>query len=336
MRILYAIQGTGNGHVARAIEIIPYLQKYAHLDLFISGGNADLIIPYPVKYKSKGISFYYNTRGGINYLSTLRKLKFIAASKEIRELPVENYDLVLNDFEPISAYSCILKKTPIVSFGHQAAFNSIHCPRPIKKSILGELILKRYAPAQNSIGLHFDNYDKNIFTPVIRSDIRNAEPKDLGHVTVYLPAFGTMELMNFFKKIRAFKFHIFSKHISSSFEIDNLLFSPINLKGFSKSLINCHSIIMSSGFEGPSEALYLGKKLMVIPIKGQYEQECNAEALKKMGVPVFKKLDWETLVHIVNHLNYGNHTKMEYKNLTESIIENQILKNITLSEFLVA
>ena len=29
---------------------------------------------------------------------------------------------------------------------------------------------------------------------------------------------------------------------------------------------------------------------MVIPMKGQYEQQCNAAALKKMDVPVLKKL----------------------------------------------
>ncbi len=32
MKILYAIQGTGNGHVARAREIVPILQK--HYDVF--------------------------------------------------------------------------------------------------------------------------------------------------------------------------------------------------------------------------------------------------------------------------------------------------------------
>jgi uncharacterized protein (TIGR00661 family) len=336
MRILYAIQGTGNGHVARAIEIIPYLKKYCHLDLFISGGNSELLLPYPIKFRSKGISFYYNTHGGINYLSTVRKLKFISASKEIRDLPVENYDLVINDFEPISAYSCKLKKTPIISFGHQAAFNSAFCPRPEKRSFLGEFILRKYAPAQQAIGLHFDRYENSIFTPIIRSGIRNTEPKDLGHVTVYLPAFGTLEIMNFFKKIKNYKFQIFSKHIKSPFEIDHITFLPVNLDSFSNSLAQCHSVIMSAGFEGPSEALFLGKKLIVVPIKGQYEQECNAEALRKLGVPVIKRLDWEAHMQIVNFLNVGQKIQIDYPNLTESILENQILNNITLSEFLVA
>jgi len=336
MRILYAIQGTGNGHIARALEIIPYLNKYVHLDLFVSGGNADLNLPYPVKYKSRGVSFFYNSRGGINYLSTLRKLKFIATSKEIRDLPVENYDLVINDFEPISAYSCKLKKIPIISFGHQAAFASVNCPRPTSKSILGELILKRYAPCNSAIGLHFQNYDNSIFTPIIRSDIRKADPKNYGHVTVYLPAFGNNELIRFFSQFKSFKFELFSKHIQSPFEIDNLKFSPINLEGFTKSLINCHSVIMSAGFEGPSEALFLGKKLMVIPIKGQYEQECNAEALKRMDIPVYKKLDLETQADMLYHLHYGDGVRLNYANLTESIIENNILNQITLSEFMVA
>jgi uncharacterized protein (TIGR00661 family) len=50
------------------------------------------------------------------------------------------------------------------------------------------------------------------------------------------------------------------------------------------SFLYCDSVITNSGFQTTSEALYLGKKIMTIPLKGQYEQECNAFALKKMGI----------------------------------------------------
>jgi uncharacterized protein (TIGR00661 family) len=56
-------------------------------------------------------------------------------------------------------------------------------------------------------------------------------------------------------------------------------------------MINCEGIITGAGFETPAEALFLGKKLMVIPIKGQYEQKCNAAAMKPFGVTVVSEID---------------------------------------------
>ena len=56
-------------------------------------------------------------------------------------------------------------------------------------------------------------------------------------------------------------------------------------------MINCSGIITSAGFETPAEALFLGKKLLAIPIKGQYEQLCNAAALEKMGVACINEID---------------------------------------------
>ena len=49
-------------------------------------------------------------------------------------------------------------------------------------------------------------------------------------------------------------------------------------------------VLCGAGFEGPAEALYLGKKLMVIPMQDQYEQQCNAAAAAEIGVPVIKYL----------------------------------------------
>ena len=42
MRIFYAVQATGNGHIARALEILPYLKQYGEVDIFLSGTNAQL------------------------------------------------------------------------------------------------------------------------------------------------------------------------------------------------------------------------------------------------------------------------------------------------------
>jgi len=103
MKILYAIQGTGNGHLSRAVDIIPELKRYGSLDLFVSGAQADISLPYPVKYKSKGLSFYFGKTGGINFYKTFVQNSSNEVLKEINSFPVEKYDLVVNDFEPITA-----------------------------------------------------------------------------------------------------------------------------------------------------------------------------------------------------------------------------------------
>jgi hypothetical protein len=83
VKILYAIQGTGNGHIARAEDIIPELKAYGELDLFVSGAQADLQLKHPVKYRSKGLSFYFGKHGGVDLMKTAQRL-FTMRSKTFR------------------------------------------------------------------------------------------------------------------------------------------------------------------------------------------------------------------------------------------------------------
>ena len=71
----------------------------------------------------------------------------------------------------------------------------------------------------------------------------------------------------------------------------NVKFIPVDKHLFNKSLIHCHAIITGGGFETPAEAIHLGKKVMAIPIRGQYEQCCNAAALDELNIMTLKTID---------------------------------------------
>jgi uncharacterized protein (TIGR00661 family) len=60
-------------------------------------------------------------------------------------------------------------------------------------------------------------------------------------------------------------------------------------------LANCKGVLCGAGFELPSEALFLKKKLFVIPLKGQLEQHYNAKALADLGVPVSYDSDFNMI-----------------------------------------
>lgn len=288
MKIFYAVQATGNGHVSRAQQIYPYLKKLGEVDFFISGNNANLNFALPIKYHSKGCSLHYSKCGGLNYWSILKNIKPISLYKDASSLPLEKYDIIINDFDFVTSLACKLKKLPSVQLGHQASFQSDATPRPDKKSLIGETVLKHYAHASNHIGLHFKSYDSFILPPVIKEEFINAEPTDLKHVTVYLPSFQQHCLLKAFSKLQHIKFHWFLDKTQSIRIEKNITYYPIDQVQFNKSLLSCHGLITGGGFETPSEALYLGKKLMSIPIKNHYEQQCNAAALKKLGVEVLE------------------------------------------------
>lgn len=284
MKLLYSVQATGNGHISRAMELLPYLQHYGKVDIFLSGDNSNLVLDAPIRYRSKGLSLYYNCDGGLDYWQITKAFELSRIKREIKELPVEKYDLVLNDFEYITAAACAKKGIPSVNFGHQASFQSNKTPRPGKRSITGEWVLKNYAKASRYIGLHFRNYDDFIFTPIIKKEILYAELSNKNYITVYLPSFCEQQLKDLLKPFSDFRFEIFCRETKQPFQFRNIQFLPIEKNRFNKSLINCTGIITGAGFETPAEALHLEKKLMCIPIKGQYEQQCNAAALKEMGV----------------------------------------------------
>lgn len=318
--VLYAVQGTGNGHAARAREIIPILTQYANVDLLLASNQSELDLPIKPNFQVKGITFYYSSRGGINYVKTLLKNNIFRWIKEVKELPVENYDLVISDFEGVSAYAAKLRKVKSVSLSHQSSFYSEWVPKPRRKSLLGELILRYYAPTQKNVGFHFFSFDDFVHTPVIRKEVRELIPESGDHYTVYLPAYSDEKLKMHLSHFRGRYFEVFSKTAKTESRFENGKISPINSEKYLESFKNCRGLLTSAGFESPSEALYLGKKVAVIPIKGQYEQKCNAAALKSMGVPVFKNLNQHDSLE--NWMDNQAKRKVNFPDETEEIIKN--------------
>lgn len=320
MKIFYAIQATGNGHISRAVQLYPYLQKFGTVDFFMSGNNASLEVDLPVKYKSKGCSLHYSKCGGLDYWDIAKNIEPIQMFKDAKSLPLKEYDVVINDFDSITSLACKLQKVHSVQFGHQASFISKLTPRPERKSILGETIFKHYAPSPKHIGLHFESYDSFILPPIIKDEILQATPKDFKHITVYLPSFDKECLEKAFHKLPEQEFHWFLKEVKFKYKSGNITYYPVNQEDFNKSMINCHGIITGGGFETPAEALYLKKKVLSIPILNHYEQECNAAALKQLGVSVIYEVGKEFELIIENWLNSGVKVPtIQSNNVTETL-----------------
>jgi hypothetical protein len=90
---------------------------------------------------------------------------------------------------------------------------SKNVPRPQTKNVMGEWVLSNYASGTRSVGLHFRQYDANIFSPIIKSSILHAVPVNDGHITVYLGHYADDLVIRQLQRLSGFKFHLFSKQV---------------------------------------------------------------------------------------------------------------------------
>ena len=326
MKILFAIQGTGNGHISRAREIVPLLKEYGHVDILVSGTQADLTLDYTLKHKFHGFSFIFGKRGGVNHWKTYQSMNLPQLWRDAKSLPLSNYDLVINDFEPITSWACKFAGKPVVALSHQCSFLSNKSPRPAGSYHWHEFVFKHYAPATHLVGLHFEKYDDFINTPIIRKEIREQHLQDLGHITVYLPAYDDIYLRKYLKEITDVRWEVFSKHTNRIYQDGNVYVQPIDHFKYNKSLASSWGLLTGGGFEGPAEALFMGKRVLVIPMKHQYEQQCNAESLRKIGVQIVKHIDSNFVATLKQWLFNSGIIKVDFKDETSTIVHNLITK----------
>jgi uncharacterized protein (TIGR00661 family) len=323
MKILYAIQGTGNGHISRAREIVPLLQQYGEVDLLVSGTQAEMSLSQPLMYQFHGFSFVFGTKGGVDNWATFKIMKLRTLWRDMHSLPLKQYDLIINDFEPVSAWACRLQKIPSVSLSHQCSFVSPKTPRPDKWNY-AEWLFKYYSPTTYHIGFHFERYDDFIHTPVIRSEIRALQTSNLGHYTVYLPAYGDKILLKHLQTAKNVEWHIFSKRQRTPYREGNVQIFPVNNQHFNQSLASCDGLLTGGGFEGPAEALFLKKKVLMIPMSGQYEQRCNALSASRLGVPVVEEIDDNFDATINSWINNDTRIPVNFPDETALIVYDMV------------
>ncbi len=324
MKILYCVQLTGNGHVTRANELIPKFKKVAKVDVLTSGNQNSLDIREKVSFKYRGISFVFGTNGGVDIFKTIINFRLFSFLKDTLTVPVKDYDLIINDFEPVSAWACKLRGVKCFSLSRQFALrNNKHITNK-KTKFLQNLILRYFAPSEHGIGFDYNKDISNNFYPIIKSELKNVKINEENHFTVYLPSYSINNITNFFLNIDDVKWHVFSPKISSSIQKKNLQFFPTDYKIFEKSILSCKGIICNAGFETTSEALYLGKKLMVVPMKNQFEQYYNSNILSKMGVKILTDLKTKRIESVKKWIFSGKTVKMNYDYNYNSIIQKML------------
>lgn len=284
MKILYAVQGTGNGHIARARVMAEYLSKRddIHVDFLFSGRDANKYFDMDVfaNYQTRTGLTFSTAKGKVHTRQTIRQARLSRFIRDVRSLDLTGYDLVVNDFEPVSAWAAKLQGVTSVAISHQAALG-FDIPKA-HASFTDRFITRYFAPSDIRLGVHWYHFGHSIIPPFIHEKAEHTTDGD--HILVYLPFEEIEDIRNMLSPLSSSQFICFHPKIESPAESGNIKWFPPSKQTFRDAQYSCAGVIANGGFELSSECLQLGKKLLIKPLTGQYEQASNVEILLQLGL----------------------------------------------------
>ena len=284
MNILYGVNATGNGHISRSRITISELKKRGHnVTVLFSGRKVkdffDLeeFRPYIIK---QGFTFVFK-KGKLNVFKTLLNIDLIQFVRDVFKIKKE-YDVVVTDFEPISAYAARKLGIHCIGIGHQYSFLK-KIPKSFKMKLASLFFLRFYTPINSTISSHFYHFNQTILPPFIENGLKNQDtvPTMKNTFLVYLAWEEQDQMISILNSIKGNEF-IYYSSVDEEVQIANVTLKPFSNKHFKEDLIACNGLLTNAGFQLPAEAIYLGKKILCKPLVGQPEQEHNAKTLKRL------------------------------------------------------
>ncbi|MFC1582558.1 MJ1255/VC2487 family glycosyltransferase [Planctomycetota bacterium] len=284
-KILYGVQATGNGHINRSREIVKALKQAGHeVHVIFSGRRkedlwgVEAFEPYTV---FRGMTFVVK-QGKVKTFQTLRQLKLGRLSRDVKSFDAAGFELVLVDFEPVAARIARRNRIPAIGLSHQCSF--VHPIAAPRGGVGDRIVLKRFAPVNTAIGFHWHHFEQPILPPVMPDKFAADPVIEADKIMVYMPWETPADIQAAVQGFADHQFYIYGKFVDAPHEEGHLHFRPPSREGFLADLQSSAGVIANAGFQLGSEALYLGKKLLVKPVAGQFEQESNVAVLESLSL----------------------------------------------------
>jgi uncharacterized protein (TIGR00661 family) len=300
--ILYGVNGEGSGHSTRSKEVISHLRENGHTVHVASfdRGLRNLKESFEVT-EIFGLRLTY-VNNQVRYRRTLARNLFKApkAARSLHQLSrlAEEWkiDLVITDFEPLSCRVGHHKHLPVISIDNQHCLTnvSITYPRRYRSEAAATKLVTRMMTPRADVYLVTSFFTAPVrhphtflVPPILRQEVLRTRPSEGEDVLVYVTS-PAPELAKLLASVRC-------RFIAYGFGRDgregNILFKKPGLDEFLKDLANCKAVIANSGFSLLSEAFYLAKPYLAVPVHHQFEQLFNAYYVDKAGYGTY----WDEL-----------------------------------------
>ena len=296
---MYGVGGEGMGHATRSAAVIEYLLKKKHTVHICAGGrafaylkkrfpNVHKIDEIPLRYKNDTIDYVATAV----YMAQHLLFSLIKMIQLLNKLYIDvNPDVVISDYEVFTALTSKIKGVPLIAANNisliaQTKVDKLpwHIEQHKFWPLFVEWIVAVYAnhhviPAFHAVKKKKKNV--TITSPVIRKNVRDLlGKKEIHHVLVYQTSPTHTKILETLRNVdEQFIVYGYGKRKQTK----NMTFHAFNEKQFFEHLASAKAVVLGGGFSFISEAIYLKKPILSVPLKNHYEQCINAHYVQKQG-----------------------------------------------------
>lgn len=302
-KVLYGICGIGNGHFFRQTPVIDFLlSQQTQILFFAYGESIRLLNRYQsnplVKIVEVSVPYFIGNPDGVDFVRTEQinqsfdysiNLKAFSEAQSWLGKP----DVVLTDYEPVSAQYGYAYGTPVVTIDQQSKFFSRSTPPSINGFTCEDEImrLRMFFPVARRLACSFfrvsERNDVIIVPPLYRKSILDTKLKRQpieNQFIVYLSSQAGFkqnlaEVVSILEQADPKQhFHIFTKDVLTHDLPSHISVYPHGSPEFEKLLATCSGVISTAGHNLLGECMYLNIPVYAMPMD-LYEQQLNAKMI---------------------------------------------------------
>ena len=320
MKILYGVVGEGMGHAMRSRVIIEHLLAQGHeLEIMASGRATDFLAKrfsgvnrihglhmiYEENRVRKGKTLWSNVLTGAAGIPQ-NIAAYFGLIKEFRP------KLVVSDFESWSYFFGKAHNLPVISIDNMQVINRCtHAPEILAGEEASFQLSKAFVKGKLPFCDHYlitsffeppiRKPDTEFVPPILRPEILEAKRSSGAHLLVYQTAEGNAALADALAKTGLeCRIYGMRRDLREDAIEGNLRYRPFSEATFIADLASARAVIAGGGFTTMSEAVYLHKPMLSVPLRGQFEQILNGRYLEKVGYGrVATQLDTKTVADFV-------------------------------------
>jgi len=316
MKVCFTIQGEGRGHFTQALAMREMLRHRGHeVVAVIAGTNGHRPLPDYVQ-NAFGLplrtmfspGFQFKAKRGVSVLGSgidaLKRLpEFRASLRLLDDVIAETKpDLIINFLEPVTGVYKFLGrcKVPVLVVGHQFMLEHPEFPRQ-RRAPMQQMGFRNFVRLVGShsarLALSFypaaDLPDKKLFVspPILRRQLFELSGVQRGdYLLVYLLNHGYAgDIERWCRENPSVPVHCFyDKPGAPETETPqpSLTFHKLHGEKFLQLMAGCRAVVCTAGFESVSEAAYLGKPVLMIPVQNHIEQYLNSLDAAQAGLGI--------------------------------------------------